>query len=212
MCAPHDASTSDILYWFSIDCGPEWAPVVRVLKSQPLTKTLRVLSQRNSLVSLWSSFHKSLTMLKTILLTLLSAMAVTAAPPTGYRTVYMTSMQDQKFVIVPRSRVVGATLVVYVAESFITAHNLWTRTLIVRPANKPSQTISNIEAWSDVVHQGQLNKYSVGRYNALHGCWSQEHLERYGQCLSAWMCGHGTAKMECYARREDCTSCQQWYS
>jgi hypothetical protein len=37
-----------------------------------------------------------------------------AAPPEGYRTVYITSKQDTKFVIVPKARTAGSTLVVYV--------------------------------------------------------------------------------------------------
>jgi hypothetical protein len=36
------------------------------------------------------------------------------AIPTTYRKVYMTSMQDPKFVIVPKSATNGATTVVYV--------------------------------------------------------------------------------------------------
>jgi hypothetical protein len=37
-----------------------------------------------------------------------------AVPPEGYRTVYITSKQDTKFVIVPKGRTAGNTLVVYV--------------------------------------------------------------------------------------------------
>ncbi|KAF1833977.1 hypothetical protein BDW02DRAFT_579960 [Decorospora gaudefroyi] len=48
----------------------------------------------------------------TTLLALALAATSLAAPPEGYRTVYMTSAQDQKYVVVPKSRTAGATLVV----------------------------------------------------------------------------------------------------
>jgi hypothetical protein len=35
-----------------------------------------------------------------------------AAVPEGYRTVYITSKQDTKYVVVPKTRTAGATLVV----------------------------------------------------------------------------------------------------
>jgi hypothetical protein len=40
-----------------------------------------------------------------------------ATIPAGYRAVYMTSMQDVKFVIVPKGRTAGNTLVVLVFPS-----------------------------------------------------------------------------------------------
>ncbi|KNG51818.1 carbohydrate-binding module family 13 protein [Stemphylium lycopersici] len=52
-------------------------------------------------------------MLTTAVLTLALAAASLAQVPEGYRTVYMTSAQDTKFVVVPKSRTAGATLVVY---------------------------------------------------------------------------------------------------
>jgi hypothetical protein len=53
-------------------------------------------------------------MLRTIFATL--ALAATGlaqvAVPEGYRRVYITSKQDNKFVVVPKTRVNGSTLVV----------------------------------------------------------------------------------------------------
>jgi hypothetical protein len=51
-------------------------------------------------------------MLATTILTLALAATGLAAVPEGYRTVYITSMQDKSFVIVPKTRTAGATLVV----------------------------------------------------------------------------------------------------
>jgi hypothetical protein len=52
---------------------------------------------------------------------LMAALAATgfaqATIPAGYRAVYMTSMQDVKFVIVPKARTAGNTLVVLVSQS-----------------------------------------------------------------------------------------------
>ncbi|KAI4635648.1 uncharacterized protein J4E87_000602 [Alternaria ethzedia] len=56
-----------------------------------------------------------------MLTTILIALALTATglsqAPEGYRTVYMTSAQDTKFVVVPKSRAAGATLVVQTLTS-----------------------------------------------------------------------------------------------
>lgn len=38
-----------------------------------------------------------------------------AQAPEGYRTVYVTSMVDPKFVLVPKAATAGSTLVVYVS-------------------------------------------------------------------------------------------------
>lgn len=43
--------------------------------------------------------------------------------PAGYRKVYLTSLQDKKFVIVPKTPVkIGTTLVVYVQIFFCVLH------------------------------------------------------------------------------------------
>lgn len=47
-----------------------------------------------------------------------TALAQGAIPAT-YRKVYMTSMQDTKFVIVPKSATNGATTVVYVLQQHV---------------------------------------------------------------------------------------------
>ncbi|KAL6155113.1 hypothetical protein ACJQWK_00981 [Exserohilum turcicum] len=51
-------------------------------------------------------------MLTTALLVLSLAVAGLAQAPAGYRTVYITSAQDTKFAVVPKSRTASATLVV----------------------------------------------------------------------------------------------------
>lgn len=56
-------------------------------------------------------------MLSTTLLALAFAATGIAQAPEGYRTVYMTSMVDTKFVIMPKTRTAGSTLVVYVPNS-----------------------------------------------------------------------------------------------
>jgi hypothetical protein len=54
------------------------------------------------------------TMLSTIFLGLALAVTSLAQAPEGHRTVYITSAQDTKFVVVPKPRTTGATLVVLV--------------------------------------------------------------------------------------------------
>jgi hypothetical protein len=51
-------------------------------------------------------------MLAITLLSLALAVIGMAAVPEGYRTVYITSKQDAKYVVVPKTRTAGATLVV----------------------------------------------------------------------------------------------------
>ncbi|XP_014558837.1 carbohydrate-binding module family 13 protein [Bipolaris victoriae FI3] len=51
-------------------------------------------------------------MLPTIILSLALAVTSFAQAPEGHRTVYITSAQDAKFVVVPKSRIAGAPLVV----------------------------------------------------------------------------------------------------
>jgi hypothetical protein len=51
-------------------------------------------------------------MLTATLLTLALAAIGYSQAPEGYRTVYITSAQDTKFVVVPKTRTAGATLVV----------------------------------------------------------------------------------------------------
>jgi hypothetical protein len=51
-------------------------------------------------------------MLFTIVAALTFAATGLAAAPEGYRTVYITSKQDTKFVIVPKTRTNASTLVV----------------------------------------------------------------------------------------------------
>ncbi|KAF1847707.1 carbohydrate-binding module family 13 protein [Cucurbitaria berberidis CBS 394.84] len=56
-------------------------------------------------------------MLATTLLALALAATGLAQVPEGYRKVYITSKQDQKFVIVPKTRTNGSTLVVQTLTS-----------------------------------------------------------------------------------------------
>ncbi|KAI4671775.1 uncharacterized protein J4E78_000271 [Alternaria triticimaculans] len=56
-------------------------------------------------------------MLTTILIALALTATGLAQAPEGYRTVYITSAQDNKFVVVPKSRAAGATLVVQTLTS-----------------------------------------------------------------------------------------------
>ncbi|KAI4938989.1 uncharacterized protein J4E92_000270 [Alternaria infectoria] len=56
-------------------------------------------------------------MLTTILVALALTVTGLSQAPEGYRTVYMTSAQDTKFVVVPKSRAAGATLVVQTLTS-----------------------------------------------------------------------------------------------
>jgi hypothetical protein len=60
-------------------------------------------------------------MLTTPLLALgLAATALAqGAIPTDYRKVYITSLQDTKFVVVPKSATNGATTVVYVSQQSV---------------------------------------------------------------------------------------------
>ena len=51
-------------------------------------------------------------MLATTLLAFALAATGMAVVPEGYRTVYITSKQDTKYVVVPKTRTAGATLVV----------------------------------------------------------------------------------------------------
>jgi hypothetical protein len=51
-------------------------------------------------------------MFTTTLITLALAATGLSQAPEGYRTVYITSAQDTKFVVVPKTRTAGATLVV----------------------------------------------------------------------------------------------------
>ena len=51
-------------------------------------------------------------MLATTVIGLALAATGLAQAPEGYRSVYITSKQDAKFVIVPKTRTAGATLVV----------------------------------------------------------------------------------------------------
>lgn len=51
-------------------------------------------------------------MLPTIILSLALVVTSFAQAPEGHRTVYITSAQDAKFVVVPKSRIAGAPLVV----------------------------------------------------------------------------------------------------
>lgn len=53
-------------------------------------------------------------MLYTIILGLALVAKSLAQAPEGQRTVYITSAQDAKFVVVPKSRTAGASLVVLV--------------------------------------------------------------------------------------------------
>ncbi|KAJ4377306.1 hypothetical protein N0V83_000130 [Neocucurbitaria cava] len=56
-------------------------------------------------------------MLATTIIALALAATGLAQVPEGYRSVYMTSKQDAKFVVVPKSRAAGATLVVQTLTS-----------------------------------------------------------------------------------------------
>ncbi|KAH6881711.1 hypothetical protein BKA58DRAFT_433488 [Alternaria rosae] len=56
-------------------------------------------------------------MLTTTLIALALAAIGLSQAPEGYRTVYITSAQDAKFVVVPKSRATGATLVVQTLTS-----------------------------------------------------------------------------------------------
>jgi hypothetical protein len=51
-------------------------------------------------------------MLATTLFALALSATCMAVAPEGYRTVYITSKQDTKYVVVPKTRAAGATLVV----------------------------------------------------------------------------------------------------
>ncbi|KAI1351391.1 carbohydrate-binding module family 13 protein, partial [Xylaria sp. FL0043] len=52
-----------------------------------------------------------------LLLCAFAATGLAQAPPEGYRTVYITSMVNTKFVVVPKARTAGSTLVVQTAAS-----------------------------------------------------------------------------------------------
>lgn len=54
-------------------------------------------------------------MYATSLLVLAFAATGFAQAPEGYKTVYVTSMVDTKFVLVPKTATAGSTLVVYVS-------------------------------------------------------------------------------------------------
>jgi hypothetical protein len=63
-------------------------------------------------------------MLATSILVLALAAVGMAEVPAGYKTVYLTSMVDPKYVIVPKAAKNGSTTVVFVLSSNPNCHHL----------------------------------------------------------------------------------------
>lgn len=53
-------------------------------------------------------------LLSSLLVCAFATAGLAQAPPEGYRAVYITSMVNTKFVVVPKARTSGSTLVVFV--------------------------------------------------------------------------------------------------
>lgn len=64
-------------------------------------------------------------MFATSLLVLAFAATGFAQAPEGYKTVYITSMVDSKFVVVPKTATSGSTLVVFVTQASENAGNIY---------------------------------------------------------------------------------------
>lgn len=124
-------------------------------------------------------------MLTTALLVLSLAVAGLAQAPAGYRTVYITSAQDTKFAVVPKSRTASATLVVYVFSPLLhpERYNNDNKNFLFRsPTCLPAQPIPHLLPRTNMVHGRALQPHRDPALldDAVHGRGPQGLVERHG--------------------------------
>jgi hypothetical protein len=121
-------------------------------------------------------------MLFTAVATLAFAAIGLAAALEGYRTVYITLKQDTKFVIVPKTRTNGSTLVCkYNPDMSKRDNGLLTKFVQSKP---------HLQVRPAMVHQSEPDQDPTRRYNTLHGCRAEIRVERHGKRFSEAMREH----------------------